>query len=131
MNLVENAIKYGKPLTPVVELVGADAVASSQEILIEARRARRSGAAQRHRSRAGDSSGRPQTCGRMVSGWSGRTQPGSGLGLAWRRRRRRCMAATSGLVMRILEANRDPAIPALSGLGDGLRSTHDVPQKGA
>src|ERR1700704_2738918 len=36
-NLVENAIKYGKP-TPALQPLGADAVAGAREILIEARR---------------------------------------------------------------------------------------------
>ncbi len=59
-NLVENAIKYGKP-EPAAQPLGADAVTASREILIEATREGDPGAAQRHRSWPRHPRSRPQT----------------------------------------------------------------------
>ena len=131
-NLVENAIKYGKPLAAAQPL-GADAVASSQEILIEARR-------------AGDQvllsvtdhgpgippADRKHAVERFVRLEASRTQPGSGLGLSLAS----AVATLHGGDLRLGDAypglTATLAIPALSGFGDGLAAqTHDVPQKGA
>src|SRR6202142_89521 len=83
-NLVENAIKYGKPLAAAQPL-GADAVAgaSSREILIEARRA----GDQVLLSVTDHGPGIPQAdrkhaVERFVRLEASRTQPGSGLGLS-------------------------------------------------
>jgi signal transduction histidine kinase len=132
-NLVENAIKYGKPLTAAAQPLGADAVASSQEILIEARR-------------IGDqvllsvtdhgpgipAADRKHAVERFVRLEASRTQPGSGLGLSLAS----AVATLHGGDLRLGDAypglTATLAIPALSGFGDGLAAqTHDVPQKGA
>jgi signal transduction histidine kinase len=131
-NLVENAIKYGKPLAAAQPL-GADAVASSQEILIEAQR-------------VGDQvllsvtdhgpgippADRKHAVERFVRLEASRTQPGSGLGLSLAS----AVATLHGGDLRLGDAypglTATLAIPALSGFGDGLAAqTHDVPQKGA
>ena len=81
-NLVENAIKYGKPL-PSIQPLGAGAVGGANEILIEARRDGASvllsvtdhgpGIPEADRSHAVE---------RFVRLEASRTQPGSGLGLS-------------------------------------------------
>jgi signal transduction histidine kinase len=81
-NLVENAIKYGKPVADLQPL-GADAATGSREILIEARRDgdqvllsvmdRGPGIPEAHRSHAVE---------RFVRLEASRTLPGSGLGLS-------------------------------------------------
>ena len=81
-NLVENAIKYGKPVAAVQPL-GADAASGSREILIEARRDgdqvllsvtdRGPGIPEADRKHAVE---------RFVRLEASRTQPGSGLGLS-------------------------------------------------
>jgi signal transduction histidine kinase len=131
-NLVENAIKYGKPV-PAAQPLGADAVAGGRgkEILIEARR-------------EGDSvllrvtdhgpgippADRKHAVERFVRLEASRTQPGSGLGLSLAS----AVATLHGGELRLGDA--DPgltatlAIPALPGVGDRLAAqTPDVPQK--
>jgi signal transduction histidine kinase len=130
-NLVENAIKYGKPLAAAQPL-GADAVAGApcKEILIEARR-------------TGDQvllsvtdhgpgippADRKHAVERFVRLEASRTQPGSGLGLSLAS----AVATLHGGDLRLGDAypglTATLAIPALSA-SDGLAAqTHDVPQK--
>ena len=129
-NLVENAIKYGKPVAAAQPL-GADAVAGAREILIEARR-------------DGDSvllsvtdhgpgipeSDRRHAVERFVRLEASRTQPGSGLGLSLAS----AVATLHGGDLRLGDAHPGLcvtlAIPALAGAGDRLAAqTPDVPQK--
>jgi len=129
-NLVENAIKYGKPV-PAAQPLGADAVAGAKEIVIEARR-------------DGDSvllsvtdhgpgipeSDRRHAVERFVRLEASRTQPGSGLGLSLAS----AVATLHGGDLRLGDANpglrATLAIPALAGGGDRLAAqTPDVPQK--
>ena len=129
-NLVENAIKYGKPVAAAQPL-GADAVAGAREILIEARR-------------EGDSvllsvtdhgSGIPEAdrkhaIERFVRLEASRTLPGSGLGLSLAS----AVATLHGGELRLGDAHpgliATLAIPALAGAADRLAAqTQDVPQK--
>jgi len=131
-NLVENAIKYGKPAVAAQPL-GADAVAaaSNREILIEARRA----GDQVLLSVTDHGPGIPQAdrkhaVERFVRLEASRTQPGSGLGLSLAS----AVATLHGGDLRLGDAHpgltATLAIPALSGAGDGLAAQmHDVPQK--
>jgi signal transduction histidine kinase len=131
-NLVENAIKYGKPVA-VAQPLGADAVAGAREILIEARR-------------DGDQvllsvtdhgpgippSDRKHAVERFVRLEASRTQPGSGLGLSLAS----AVATLHGGELRLADAHPGLrailAIPALAGVGDRLAAqTPDVPQKAA
>jgi signal transduction histidine kinase len=133
-NLVENAIKYGKPV-PSAQPLGADAVthAGAKEILIEARR-------------EGDSvllsvtdhgpgippADRKHAVERFVRLEASRTQPGSGLGLSLAS----AVATLHGGELRLGDANpgltATLAIPALPGASDRLAAqTQDVPQKTA
>jgi signal transduction histidine kinase len=133
-NLVENAIKYGKPV-PSAQPLGADAVASAgtKEILIEARR-------------EGDSvllsvtdhgpgippADRKHAVERFVRLEASRTQPGSGLGLSLAS----AVATLHGGELRLGDANpgltATLVIPALPGASDRLAAqTLDVPQKAA
>jgi signal transduction histidine kinase len=131
-NLVENAIKYGKP-APAAQPLGADAVAGAQEILIEARREGDSvllsvtdhgpGIPQADRKHAVE---------RFVRLEASRTQPGSGLGLSLAS----AVAILHGGELRLGDANPGLAvtlvIPALAGAGDRLAAqTSDVSQKAA
>jgi signal transduction histidine kinase len=129
-NLVENAIKYGKPVAAAQPL-GADAVAGAREILIEARR-------------DGDQvllsvtdhgpgipeSDRKHAVERFVRLEASRTQPGSGLGLSLAA----AVATLHGGDLRLGDAQpglrATLAIPALAAAGDRLAAqTPDVPQK--
>jgi signal transduction histidine kinase len=131
-NLVENAIKYGKPV-PSVQPLSAGAVASpdSNEILIEARR-------------EGDQvllgvtdhgvgipeADRKHAVERFVRLEASRTQPGSGLGLSLAS----AVATLHGGELRLADAHpglsATLAIPAQAGAGDRLAAqTPDVPQK--
>ena len=133
-NLVENAIKYGKPVA-VAQPLGADAVAGgdARAILIEARR-------------DGDQvllsvsdhgpgippSDRKHAVERFVRLEASRTQPGSGLGLSLAS----AVATLHGGELRLGDAHpglqATLAIPALPGAGDRLAAqTPDVPQKAA
>jgi len=129
-NLVENAIKYGKP-TPALQPLGADAVAGTREILIEARR-------------EGDQvlfsvtdhgpgipeSDRRHAIERFVRLETSRTLPGSGLGLSLAS----AVATLHGGELRLGDSHpglvATLAIPALAGSSDRLAAqTPDVPQK--
>jgi len=133
-NLVENAIKYGKPLPAVQPLsAGSAAAANSKEILIEARR-------------DGDqvllsvtdhgpgipASDRKHAVERFVRLEASRTQPGSGLGLSLAS----AVATLHGGELRLDDAHpglsATLAIPAQAGVSDRLAAqTPDVPQKAA
>jgi len=132
-NLVENAIKYGKP-APAAQPLSAGAPASDRkEILIEAKR-------------EGDRvllsvtdhgpgipvADRKHAVERFVRLEASRTQPGSGLGLSLAS----AVATLHGGDLRLDDAQpglvATLAIPARSGAGDGLAAqTHDVSQKAA
>jgi signal transduction histidine kinase len=130
-NLVENAIKYGKPAAAAQPL-GADAVAAAgKEILIEARHDGDSvllsvtdhgpGIPQADRKHAVE---------RFVRLEASRTQPGSGLGLSLAS----AVATLHGGELRLADAHpglsATLAIPARAGISDRLAAqTLDVPQK--
>jgi signal transduction histidine kinase len=129
-NLVENAIKYGKP---VVQPIDQQAAAATKEILIEARR-------------EGDSvllsvtdhgpgipeADRKHAVERFVRLEASRTLPGSGLGLSLAS----AVATLHGGELKLGDAQpglvATLAIPARSGAADRLAAqTQDVPQKAA
>src|SRR5436305_1755001 len=126
-NLVENAIKYGKP-SPALQPLGADAVAGAREILIEARR-------------DGDSvllsvtdhgpgipeADRKHAVERFVRLETSRTLPGSGLGLSLAS----AVATLHGGELRLGDSHPGlVATLAIPGSGDRLAAqTQDVPQK--
>ena len=131
-NLVENAIKYGKPHSSILPLsAGAGAAAAGNEIVIEARRDGDSvllsvtdhgpGIPEADRSHAVE---------RFVRLEASRTQPGSGLGLSLAS----AVATLHGGELRLGDAHpglsATLAIPARAGVGDRLAAqTPDVPQK--
>ncbi|MEA2864425.1 MAG: hypothetical protein QOC84_2381 [Bradyrhizobium sp.] len=131
-NLVENAIKYGKPL-PVAQPLSADALAADNgnEILIEARPE----GDQVLLSVSDRGPGIPETdrkhaVERFVRLEASRTQPGSGLGLSLAS----AVATLHGGELRLADAHpgltATLAIPARSSAGDRLAAqTPDVPQK--
>jgi signal transduction histidine kinase len=133
-NLVENAIKYGKPL-PAVQPLSASAVAAakSKEILIEARR----DGDQVLLSVTDHGPGIPETdrkhaVERFVRLEASRTQPGSGLGLSLAS----AVATLHGGELRLDDAHpglsATLAIPAPAGVSDRLAAqTPDVSQKAA
>ena len=132
-NLVENAIKYGKP-APAAQHPSASGLESDRrDILIEARR-------------EGDrvllsvidhgpgipAADRKHAVERFVRLEASRTQPGSGLGLSLAS----AVATLHGGDLRLDDAHpgliATLAIPARSGASDGLAvQTHDVSQKAA
>jgi len=129
-NLVENAIKYGKPL-PSIQPLGGGAVGDANEILIEARRDGASvllsvtdhgpGIPEADRSHAVE---------RFVRLEASRTQPGSGLGLSLAS----AVATLHGGELRLGDNNpgltATLAMPARAGASDRLAAqTPDVPQK--
>jgi signal transduction histidine kinase len=129
-NLVENAIKYGKPLAAAQPL-GADAIADGKVISIEARREgdqvllsvtdRGPGIPEADRKHAVE---------RFVRLEASRTQPGSGLGLSLAS----AVATLHGGELRLADAHpglaATLAIPARSLASDRLAAqTPDVPQK--
>jgi signal transduction histidine kinase len=130
-NLVENAIKYGKPVLAAQPL-GADAVAGSdKEILIEARRD-----GDQVLLRVTDhgpgipESDRKHAVERFVRLEASRTQPGSGLGLSLAS----AVATLHGGELRLGDAHpglsATLAIPARTGVSERLAAqTPDVPQK--
>jgi signal transduction histidine kinase len=131
-NLVENAIKYGKPAPSAQPLsAGAAVTADSREILVEARR-------------EGDhvllsvtdhgpgipESDRKHAVERFVRLEASRTQPGSGLGLSLAS----AVATLHGGELRLEDAHpgltATLAIPAGAGVSDTLAAqTPDVSQK--
>ena len=111
-NLVENAIKYGKP---VVRPIDPEAVAATKEILIEARREGNAVLLSVTDHGPGiPEADRKHAVERFVRLEASRTLPGSGLGLS-------LASAVATLV-----------IPARAGAADGLAAqTRGVPQKAA
>jgi signal transduction histidine kinase len=131
-NLVENAIKYGKPLPLLQPLsAGAVAAAAGNEIVIEARRDGASVLLSVTDHGPGiPAADRRHAVERFVRLEASRTQPGSGLGLSLAS----AVATLHGGELRLGDA--DPglsatlAIPARAGAGDRLAAqTPDVPQK--
>jgi signal transduction histidine kinase len=129
-NLVENAIKYGKPV-PVAMPLGADATAGSREILIEARRDRDSVLLSVTDHGAGiPEADRGHAVERFVRLEASRTLPGSGLGLSLAS----AVATLHGGDLSLGDANpglrATLAIPARSGASERVAAqTQDVPQK--
>jgi signal transduction histidine kinase len=129
-NLVENAIKYGKPVAAAPPL---GAGANQKEILIEARRdGDRVLLSVTDHGPGISLVDRKHAVERFVRLEASRTQPGSGLGLSLAS----AVATLHGGDLRLDDA--DPgliatlAIPALPGVSDGLAAqTQDVPQKAA
>jgi signal transduction histidine kinase len=129
-NLVENAIKYGKPV-PAAQPLSAGAVSLGSEILIEARR----DGEQVFLSVTDHGPGIPEAdrkhaVERFVRLEASRTQPGSGLGLSLAS----AVATLHGGDLRLGDAHpglsATLAIPARIGVGDRLAAqTPDVPQK--
>ena len=131
-NLVENAIKYGKPVPSAQPLgAGATIATDSREILIEARRVgdqvllsvtdRGPGIPDADRKHAVE---------RFVRLEASRTQPGSGLGLSLAS----AVATLHGGELRLADAHpgltATLAIPAPAGASDRLAAqTHDMPHK--
>jgi len=133
-NLVENAIKYGKPVSAAPPLsTGAISAADQREILIEARRdGDRVLLSVTDRGPGIPVADRRHAVERFVRLEASRTQPGSGLGLSLAS----AVATLHGGDLRLDDAHpgliATLAVPALSGLSDGLAAqTHDVPQKAA
>jgi signal transduction histidine kinase len=127
-NLVENAIKYGKPV-PSVQPLGAD----SREILIEARLEGASVLLSVTDHGPGIPEGdRKHAVERFVRLEASRTQPGSGLGLSLAS----AVATLHGGELRLGDAHpglvATLVIPALAGASERLAAqTPDVPQKAA
>jgi signal transduction histidine kinase len=129
-NLVENAIKYGKP-TPALQPLGADAVTGAKEILIEARRDGDAVLLSVTDHGPGIPEGdRKHAVERFVRLEASRTLPGSGLGLSLAR----AVATLHGGELRLGDSHpglvATLAIPAIAGSSDRLAAqTPDVPQK--
>jgi signal transduction histidine kinase len=129
-NLVENAIKYGKPI-PTAQPLGAAVSAEGREILIEAQR----DGDQVLLSVTDHGPGIPEAdrghaVERFVRLEASRTQPGSGLGLSLAS----AVATLHGGDLRLGDAHpglrATLAIPARARVGDRLAApTQDVPQK--
>ncbi len=133
-NLVENAIKYGKPVSAAQPLsAGAAPDADRKEILIEARReGDRVLLSVTDHGPGIPAADRKHAVERFVRLEASRTQPGSGLGLSLAS----AVATLHGGDLRLDDAHpgliATLAIPARSGASDGLAvQTHDVPQKAA
>ena len=131
-NLVENAIKYGKPLAAAQPLsAGSAAAANSKEILIEARRDSDQVLLSVTDHGPGiPASDRKHAVERFVRLEASRTQPGSGLGLSLAS----AVATLHGGELRLGDAHpgltATLAIPALADSPDRLAAqTADVPQK--
>jgi signal transduction histidine kinase len=129
-NLVENAIKYGKPV-PVAQPLGADAVTGPKEILIEARREGDQVLLSVTDHGPGIPEGdRKHAVERFVRLEASRTLPGSGLGLSLAS----AVATLHGGELRLGDSHpgliATLAIPALAAASDRLAAqTQDVPQK--
>jgi signal transduction histidine kinase len=129
-NLVENAIKYGRPV-PAAQPLGADAVADNRPVVIEARR----DGDQVLLSVTDHGPGIPEAdrkhaVERFVRLEASRTQPGSGLGLSLAS----AVATLHGGELRLGDAHpgltATLAIPARAGASDRLAAQMpDVPQK--
>nr|WP_249150306.1 ATP-binding protein [Bradyrhizobium sp. JYMT SZCCT0180] len=129
-NLVENAIKYGKP-DPTVQPLDAGVAARSREILIESRREGDSVLLSVTDHGRGIPEGdRKHAVERFVRLEASRTLPGSGLGLSLAS----AVATLHGGELRLGDAHpgliATLAIPARAASGDRLAAqTPDVPQK--
>ena len=129
-NLVENAIKYGKP-KPALQPLGADAVGGNREILIEARRDGEAVLLSVTDHGPGIPEGdRKHAVERFVRLEASRTLPGSGLGLSLAS----AVATLHGGELRLGDSRpglvATLAIPAIASSGDRLAAqTQDVPQK--
>jgi signal transduction histidine kinase len=129
-NLVENAIKYGKPV-PAVPPLGTGA--NQKEILVEARRdGDRVLLSVTDHGPGIPPADRKHAVERFVRLEASRTQPGSGLGLSLAS----AVATLHGGDLRLDDAHpgliATLAIPALPGVSDGLAAqTLDVPQRAA
>src|SRR5678815_2907055 len=131
-NLVENAIKYGKP-SPVVQPLDPAAAARTREIVIEARRENDHVLL----SVTDHGPGIPETdrkhaVERFVRLEASRTLPGSGLGLSLAS----AVATLHGGELRLGDAHpglvATLVLPARAGGSDRLAAqTQDVPQKAA
>jgi signal transduction histidine kinase len=133
-NLVENAIKYGKPDVAAPPLsIGIIAEADRKEILIEVRReGDRVLLSVTDRGPGIPAGDRKHAVERFVRLEASRTQPGSGLGLSLAS----AVATLHGGDLRLDDAHpglvATLTIPALSGGSDRLAAqTRDVPQKAA
>src|ERR1700716_1680906 len=133
-NLVENAIKYGKPV-PAAQPLSAGAVAGTdrREILIEARRDREQALLRvTHHGPGIPEADRRHAVERFVRLEASRTQPGSGLGLSLAS----AVATLHGGELTLGDGHpglsATLAIPARAGVSDRLAAqTPDVPQKAA
>jgi signal transduction histidine kinase len=129
-NLVENAIKYGKP-SPVVQPLDAAAAARSREILIEARREGETVLLSVTDHGPGIPPGdRKHAVERFVRLETSRTLPGSGLGLSLAS----AVATLHGGELRLGDSHpgliATLVVPALSAASERLAAqTQDVPQK--
>ena len=129
-NLVENAIKYGKP---AAQPIGAGAAAAGKEIWIEARREGDSVLLSvTDRGPGIPEADRKHAVERFVRLEASRTLPGSGLGLSLAS----AVATLHGGELRLGDARpglvATLVIPALAGASDRLAAqTPDVPQKAA
>ena len=129
-NLVENAIKYGKP-SPVVQPLDPAAAARTREIVIEARRENDHVLLSVTDHGPGiPEADRKHAVERFVRLEASRTLPGSGLGLSLAS----AVATLHGGELRLGDSHpgltATLVIPALSAAGDRLAAqTPDVPQK--
>jgi signal transduction histidine kinase len=129
-NLVENAIKYGKP-SPVVQPLDPAAAARTREIVIEARREGNHVLLSVADHGPGIPEGdRKHAVERFVRLEASRTLPGSGLGLSLAA----AVATLHGGELRLGDSHpgltATLVIPALSAAADRLAAqTPDVPQK--
>ncbi|MFH0298660.1 ATP-binding protein [Bradyrhizobium sp. 31Argb] len=129
-NLVENAIKYGKP---VVQPIDPEAAAAAKEILIEARREADSVLLSVTDHGPGiPEADRKHAVERFVRLEASRTLPGSGLGLSLVA----AVATLHGGELRLGDARpglvATLVLPARAGAADRLAAqTQDVPQKAA
>jgi signal transduction histidine kinase len=129
-NLVENAIKYGKP-SPVVQPLDPAAAARTREIVIEARREGDHVLLSVSDHGPGIPEGdRKHAVERFVRLEASRTLPGSGLGLSLAS----AVATLHGGELRLGDSHPGLTvtlvIPALSAAADRLAAqTPDVPQK--
>jgi signal transduction histidine kinase len=133
-NLVENAIKYGKPIVTTLPAgAGYPAEADRKEIVIEAKRVGdRVLLSVTDRGPGIPVADRKHAVERFVRLEASRTQPGSGLGLSLAS----AVATLHGGDLRLDDAHpglvATLAIPALSGSSDRLAAqTQDMPQKAA
>jgi signal transduction histidine kinase len=132
-NLVENAIKYGKPIVATLPASAGIAEADRKEILIEARRdGDRVLLSVTDHGPGIPAADRKHAVERFVRLEASRTQPGSGLGLSLAS----AVATLHGGDLRFDDAHpgliATLAIPALSGGSDRLAAqTQDMPQKAA